>query len=254
MKYNPQDLEANWINNKIAKAAPTLPEQFEIMSVSGLLSNDIIKIYHGTKDNNLIPNFKFNNSNNDYGKGFYTTPYSDLGKEWAYASYSRGDEGYLYTYEINIKNLNILNLTTLDTMHWLAELLYNREIESESREALQDTINSVIKKYKIDTSEYDIIIGYRADDSYFTYATDFISGAIYRDTLEGALRNGNLGIQVFIKSEKALGLLKQIGKPEPVDIKYKDLYLKRDKQAREKYQRDKRNQTSRLKQRVFDFI
>ena len=33
-----------------------------------------------------------------------------------------------------------------------------------------------------------VICGYRADDSYFTYASDFVSGNIYKATLENALR------------------------------------------------------------------
>lgn len=204
MKYNTQDLEANWVNNKIIKANPTLLEQSEILSVSKLLSDNTLTLYHGTKDVNLVPDYNFNNSDNDYGKGFYTTPYPELGREWAYASYTHDNNGYLYKYEINIEGLNILDLTQLDSMHWLAELLYNREIDTEDREALQDTINSVISKYKLNTKDYDIIIGYRADDSYFTYATDFVSGTIYRDTLETALRNGNLGIQVFYKKSKSI--------------------------------------------------
>ena len=196
----------------------------------------------------------FNNKNNDYGKGFYTTPDIELGKEWAFSSYTKGDRGYVYTYEIDINGLNILDFTRIDSMHWLAELLANRTINTEYREALQDTIQAIISRYKIDTDPYDIIIGYRANDSYFTYATDFASGVIYRDTMETALRNGDLGIQVFVKSEKAFGRLCQIGDAEAVPEDYARRYKKRDADAREKHKRDRMNQTSRLRQRVFDFL
>lgn len=252
--FSREEIEANYINKMVIKSNPTLPEQQEINSVKKLILNSEITVYHGTKDINMKPDFNYDNINNDYGKGFYTTPNKELGKEWAYASYTRGNTGYVFTYKINISNLKILNLTELDSLHWLAELVANRKIDTLGREVLQDTIDRVIDKYKLDTSDYDIILGYRADDSYFAYATDFLLGAIYRDTLESALRNGNLWIQVFIKSKKAFDLIRQIGEPEEVDYRYRDFYIKRDGQAKEKYRTDKKNQTSRLRKRITDFI
>ena len=234
---------------------PNAVQQSEIIAADNLLNRDKLILYHGTKEDNLIPRFGFDNNNNDYGKGFYTTPEEELGKEWAYALYTRGDKGYLYEYELDVSRLKILNLTQLDSLHWLAELITYRELNTDDREALSDTVDQVKKKYKLDTSEYDIIVGYRADDSYFTYAEDFIGGAIYRDTFDTALRNGNLGLQVFIKSEQAFSLLKKIKGPVPVPEKYRDFYLKRDRNAREKYIRDKQNQSSsRLKQRIYEFL
>ena len=35
-----------------------------------------------------------------------------------------------------------------------------------------------MEKYNIDISEYDLIIGYRADDSYFRFAEDFLNNSI----------------------------------------------------------------------------
>ena len=127
-------------------------------------------------------------------------------------------------------------------------------VANTSKEALVDTIALVKDKYKLDTSNVDVIIGYRADDSYFTYAEEFLAGTIYRDTLETAIRYGQLGLQVFIKSEKAFERLKQEGKSELVPVEYNDYYMKRDARAKEEYRRIKRNQVSRLKQRITDFI
>lgn len=233
---------------------PTAIEQKDIIDARRLLEQKVITIYHGTKDPNLKVDYNYNNKNNDYGKGFYTTSYADLGREWAYASYTRGDKGYLYEYSLDLSDLEVLNLTEKDSVHWVAELITNRTLNTENKEALRDTIELFKKKYKLDTSHTDVIIGYRADDSYFTYAEDFINGAIYKDTLEAALRNGNLGIQVFIKSEKAFKALKQVGTPVEVPSKYKEYYEKRDKGARNKYREDKINQVSRTKIRVFDLL
>lgn len=238
----------------ITKNHPNAIEQKDISEVQKLLKQNPLKLYHGTKNSGLKPDFQFNNVNNDYGKGFYTTPYPELGKEWAYASYTQGDKGYLYEYSLDLIDMDILDLTRMDSVHWIAELITNRNLNTENREALKDTIERFKKKYKLNTDAKDVIIGYRADDSYFRYATDFLSGTIYKDTLESALRNGNLGIQVFIKSEKAFKALKQVGAPAEVPIEYKGHYEKRDRNARKQYQKDRSNQASRTKILVFDLL
>ena len=43
-----------------------------------------------------------------------------------------------------------------------------------------------------DISEYDVIIGYRADDSYFAFAQDFVAGVISMQKLAEAMRLGKL--------------------------------------------------------------
>lgn len=241
---------------KIINKRPNAIQQRDIILAKKLVAQDNLVLYHGTKDSNLRPSYEYNNPNNDYGKGFYTTPDKELGKEWAYSTYTKGNKGYLYTYTIDLRGLDILDLTKCDSLHWIAELLYNRTINVENKEALQDIIDEFLLKYKLDTSKKDIIIGYRADDSYFTYATDFVSGNIYRDTLENALRYGDLGLQVFIKSEEAFMRLKQVGNPIEVDKKYAQLYAKRDKLARDKYRTDKnlQNRSAREKKRITDFL
>ena len=238
----------------VYKKNPNTIEQAEINKVNSLLDQQILTLYHGTKNADLSPSFNYNNYENDYGKGFYTTTDSELGKEWAYSSYTKGDKGYLFEYTIDISELSVLNLVSMDTMHWLAELLSNRKLNLEGKEATADTVKQLIDKYKINTSEYDLIIGYRADDSYFVYAEDFVSGAIYRDTFERAIRNGDLGIQVFVKSERAFGLLTLKNGPIEVPEKYKQYYDKRDNAARNKYFADIKKQDARVKQRIYDFL
>ena len=65
------------------------------------------------------------------------------------------------------------------------------------------------KQYILDTflpdyRNYDVIIGYRADDSYFQFAKDFIQGTISLKTLGEAMRLGKLDEQIILKSEKAI--------------------------------------------------
>lgn len=246
------------VNTKLPKlklnTKPNTKEQHEMISANKLLKNNTIKIYHGSKEPNLTPTFGQGKPNNDYGKGFYTTPNKELAKEWAWGTYSKGNRAYIYSYILDINNLKILDLTKLDSLHWIAELLFNRRINKGLREVDIDNMKKFIYKYKLDTKNYDIIIGYRADDSYFAYAEAFVTGGIYRETLDYALRTGELGIQIFIKSKRAFNIIKQTDKQE-VNEKYKNYFLQRDKNARTMYQQLKHEQQFiNNKHTIYDFI
>ena len=87
----------------------------------------------------------------------------------------------------------------------------------------------------MNTEDYDIIIGYRADDSYFSFAEDFLNNAISVRKLEKAMRLGNLGEQVVLVSRAAFDALKYVGAEEADRSKYYVLKMKRDKAARAEY-------------------
>ena len=61
-----------------------------------------------------------------------------------------------------------------------------------------------------------MIIGYRADDSYFTFAQDFVAGAISLKKLSEAMRLGKFWEQIVLKSEKAFEHIRFVG-AEPAD-------------------------------------
>lgn len=216
-------------------------EYKDILAVKKLLSTKTISVYHGK-------------SNNDYGVGFYTTPDKELAKEWAWSMYGHGDTGYVHTFSVDIQGLNILDLTRRDSLHWIAELLYNRRINIDPVEntPVSRNIKRFISKYKLNTSIYDIIIGYRADDSYFRYAEAFAYGNLYKETLERVLRLGELGIQVCFKSNRAFQKLRKIN-VESVPIKYKTRYKDRDDRARAAYY-DEIKKSVRKEQVITDFI
>lgn len=237
----------------IMNTIPNAIEQREKYKAKMLLGNRILTLYHGNKNADMVPVFGCGEVKNDYGQGFYTTPDKELGKEWAWGTYTTGDKGYLHIYELDVTGLRVCNLTELDSVHWIAELLSNRTLNIENREVYLDTAEKFMSKYKINTDVYDIMIGYRADDSYFTYAEDFVRGAIYRETVEKALRNGQLGLQVFIKSERAFHTLKPIGLEE-VPALYEEKYKRRDKMARESYYQDKREQTTARKRETIHHL
>ena len=61
----------------------------------------------------------------------------------------------------------------------------------------------LIDNFDINVNAYDLIIGYRADDSYFDYAVAFLNNAITVQQLSTAMLLGKSGEQIVIKSEFA---------------------------------------------------
>lgn len=58
--------------------------------------------------------------------------------------------------------------------------------------------------FLIDITGYDVIIGYRADDSYFSFARAFINNEISLTQLSYAMKLGKLGEQIVLKVQKHL--------------------------------------------------
>ena len=86
--------------------------------------------------------------------------------------------------------------------------------------------------------KYDVIVGYRADDSYFSYAKNAIKNNIDISLLEKIMKTGKLGYQVFLQSKKAFDQIKEVdntkGYYETVDFdEYFTKYEERDHSARE---------------------
>lgn len=183
------------------------------------------------------PVFGKGNTHNDYGRGFYCTENEELAKEWAC---SNNNNGFANKYEFDIDGMNVLYLNSekYNLLNWLAVLTKNRTYWENS------TVSEMAKKYlaenfMIDTSGFDVIIGYRADDSYFTFAQDFVAGTISFRQLGDAMRLGKPGEQIALMSEKAFGRIKYISNsPADASVYYKKK-KERDSIARKEYRQTK---------------
>ena len=69
----------------------------------------------------------------------------------------------------------------------------------------------LIENFSVNINAFDLIIGYRADDSYFDYAESFLNNGITVEQLAQAMRLGKLGEQIVIKSPFAFSNLKYEG-------------------------------------------
>ena len=194
-------------------------------------------VYHGSEKIIEKPEYGLGSLHNDYGRGFYCTREIELAKEWAC---SKGNDGYANSYELDYSGLLVLNLNSDDysILNWLALLAENRtywQQGSISKEA-KDYIK---QNFLIDTSGYDVIIGYRADDSYFSFAQDFVSGTISLGKLSEAMRLGRLGEQIVLKSKKAFERIKYIGNELALAEEYSIKKANRDALARREYRQTK---------------
>lgn len=192
-----------------------------------------MKIYHGSLGIIEKPIYGYGNPYNDYGLGFYCTESKELAKEWAVANEL---DGYANCYEINLDNLKVLNLNDqhFTVLHWLTILVQNRQFKDKSF-LVRDAKKYLIKNFSIDYSNYDVIIGYRADDSYFAFAKDFLQGTISYRQLSIALKLGNLGEQIVLKSKKAFDAIHFIDAEQAFASEWYEKKIKRENEARNEY-------------------
>ena len=129
----------------------------------------------------------------------------------------------------------VLSPKAKNILEWLAILIKNRQIRYSSPVEKQ-IADCIIENFFLDYSSFDVITEYRADDSYFSFVRAFLSNTISLEQLSGAMKLGNLGMQVFIQSQKAFDNLSFL-ESEPV---FNDYYVKRverNNKAREDYYR-----------------
>ncbi len=213
---------------------------------------DLIDIYHGSVNIVEKPVFGSGKINNDYGRGFYCTEHIDLAKEWACAS---NIDGYANHYQLDRSGLKVLNLNSSDynILNWLAILLENRKF-NVSDGLPQRAKDYLLENFIVDYRDYDIIIGYRADDSYFSYANDFVSNTLSLSDLSEAMRLGKLGEQVVLKSKQAFDALTFVEAINAPRQEYFAKYKSRDEEARSKYRQISSKPMAEDEKYVLDII
>ena len=158
-------------------------------------------LYHGSSEIIEKPIFGKGKAYNDYGRGFYCTENFELAKEWAC---TEGIDGYANQYEIETDGLKILNLSSGEytVLHWLALLMTYRKLRL-STPVMKRGAEWLKEHFLVNIEDYDAIIGYRADDSYFSFARAFVSNEISLGQLSHAMKLRKLGEQFVLKSREA---------------------------------------------------
>ena len=203
----------------------------------------IRQLYHGSSSIIEKPLFGYGKPYNDYGLGFYCTETVEMAKEWGVG---KNQDGYANCYELECDGLKVLDLNGPEycILHWLAVLLQNREFDTpsslafEAKEYLKHT-------FAVDYETYDAIIGYRADDSYFSFAQDFLNGTISYRQLNNAMHLGKLGQQFVLKSQTAFERIRFTGCETAESSQWYAKKMLRDKTARREYFDAERNRRQR---------
>lgn len=195
-----------------------------------------ITIYHGSTNIIEKPLYGAGKPYNDYGRGFYCTEHIELAKEWGC---NEGVDGFVNRYELDLTGLLVLNLSDekYSILNWLAILMENRigrlstPIERQGREYL-------LEHFLPDYKDADVIIGYRADDSYFSFARAFVGNGISLKQLGHAMRLGKLGQQYVLISEKAFNQIQFMGYEIADNREYYPKRKARDEAARDAFMRE----------------
>lgn len=187
-------------------------------------------LYHGSQHIIKQPQFGFGKPYSDYGVGFYCTENIELAREWACTAEGGG---FANQYHLTTDGLSIFSLSDEDMhiLNWLAVLVKNRTFRLSSDLAVEAK-EYLLAEFLPDLAPYDIVCGYRADDSYFSFAAAFLSGGLSLMQLSRAMRLGKLGEQVMLKSEKAFNRLKFLGYSEAEQSRYYPIRQSRDHSAR----------------------
>ena len=193
-----------------------------------------MKIYHGSSMEIPRPLLSKGKPNNDYGRGFYCTEDVEMAREWA----CKGKEppSFANAYDLFIDDLFILNLSGPEytILNWIAVLLANRTFDLDSDIALE-VREYLIANFMPPVLEADVVIGYRADDSYFSYADSFVNNALSVRRLDAALHLGRLGMQVALRTDRAFANLAYLGSERVPWDEYHPRYVSRDSDARSQW-------------------
>lgn len=198
-----------------------------------------LMIYHGAQRIVEPPRFGTGKKYNDYGQGFYCTESIELAKEWACPV---KNDGYANKYILHLHGMNVMHLTkgTFNILNWLAILLAHKRFDITSPIG-NNARSFILGRFLPDTTEVDVMIGYRADDSYFSFAEDFVNNTISLRDLNRAMQLGTPGEQVVLVSKCSFDQIEFTG----YDIAdYREYYYKRaerDQNVRAAYANQKKN-------------
>ena len=159
----------------------------------------MITVFHGSDHIIKEPRYLGGKKDNDYGNGFYTTEYEERARSWATLN-GDPEKSVVNEYTLALENLEVLDLNEKGVLAWIAEVVANRGINEENAAIVGEEL---VKRYRPNTTDADIVKGYRADDSYTQVIEAFLLNQINIEEIKKLFYKGSLGNQVFLKSQKA---------------------------------------------------
>ena len=150
---------------------------------------------------------------------------------------------YLYKLGLNIQPLNILDFTTLPAENWLSFLFQHKSIDGLTP-LVKTRLNQFKTRYAIPNMQsYDLIKGYRLDNSNYKIAVDFLNVATTKATVQALIENTDY--LHILQSQIAFNSLSVLKKTQiQLDEDFYQSYIKRDIELRRKYKKYQENETS----------
>lgn len=186
-----------------------------------------MKVFHGSDHVVKVPVYLGGKPDNDYGNGFYTTEYEDRARSWA-ALNGTTEKSIVNAYELDMAGLKVLDLNDCGILAWISEVVSNRGMNQEAAGIVGERL---VESYKVNTEPFDIIKGYRADDSYTQVIEAFLMNQLNICEVERLFYKGSLGNQIFLKSERAFDNIQWVESYEVTlheKDKQSDLYARRE--------------------------
>ena len=193
-----------------------------------------LRLYHGSQNEAVKPQHGLGEERHDFGKGFYLTDSPALAKEWAVPR-PKSHDGWIHAFDLDLDGLRVLDFRDeKNAFAWIAELMKHRDADESV--AYRRRAPLFIKKFGIDADAADVIVGWRADASYFYIVKAFVRGEIDADCLSDLLRLGGFGVQYVVKSQKAYAQLRSVAdlRQQVLYGDYHAAYESRDGEARNK--------------------
>ena len=231
--------EIHWLNFQSVVNIDFYPGKCHFYIGKILMCQKII-LYHGSQFIIKKPVYGEGNPKNDYGLGFYCTQEIEIANEWAC---TEKENGYANKYELDISNLSVMRLngTDYNILNWIAILLNNRSFQI-SNEIAEEGKKFLLSRFLPDIDNTDIIVGYRANDSYFSFANAFLNNTLSLNQLKKAMHLDNSGEQTVLKSKNAFEQIQFIESlPAEKEIYFPKRYT-RDNEARNAHRTERKTQ------------
>ncbi len=164
-------------------------------------------LYHGSQDDVVEPRLGLGSAHHDFGAGFYLTDDSVLAEEWS-VSKPKSRNGWVHAFDLDTDGLNVFDFRTESVFAWVAELMKHRDADESA--AYRRRAPEFISRYGVDTADCDVVIGWRADASYFYIVKSFVRDEVDAEALPELLKLGDFGIQYVVKSARAYRQLRSL--------------------------------------------
>ena len=151
-------------------------------------------------------------------------------------------------YEVYVYQFN-------NVLYWISLLMHNRELSSRLINNYPRELKYLEDNYLLNVSDYDVVIGYRADDSYFHFPEAFVRSEITLESLNSIFAAGDLGKQYVLISERAFKLIRFVDYQEVYEKSQKNYYKRKndaDKIFTDLLEADRYKKGIRLRDLVMD--